>query len=179
MPRRKQDDQSISIEIWPTTRPIPYARNPRKISDQAVSSVAGSIKEFGFKSPIIVDGDGVIINGHTRLRAAQQLGLETVPVIVASDLTPAQVQAYRLADNRVAEFTDWDVDLLNIELGELEDFDLDFAKFDELMSKVDAPSFDPGTASDQGQLDKLAPKLVKCPSCGHIHDARENEYAQK
>ena len=118
-----------TIEHWPTSKPIPYARNPRKISEQAIGAVAGSIKEFGFRNPIIVDGEGVIINGHTRLRAAQQLGLDTVPVIIASDLTPSQARAYRLSDNRVAEFTEWDAGLLEIELADIGDVDLSFADF--------------------------------------------------
>jgi len=135
MPKPKPPAPLV-VEQWPTTRPIPYARNPRKISDQAVGAVAGSIKEFGFKSPIIVDTEGVIINGHTRLLAAQRLGLETVPVVVAADLTPEQVRAYRLADNRVAEFTEWDDEMLRLELDDLGDIDIDFAAFDELMSEL-------------------------------------------
>lgn len=120
------------IEQWPTSKPIPYARNARKIDARAVSAVAGSIKEFGFKSPILVDADGVIIAGHTRLQAAQSLGLESVPVIVCRDLTPDQVKAYRLADNRVAEFSEWDAELLALELGDI-DMEMDFAGFDELV----------------------------------------------
>lgn len=122
---------SCRVEMWPPERCIPYASNARKISEQAVSAVAGSIKEFGFRQPIVVDGDGVIIAGHTRQRAAQLLGMREVPVVVAADLTPDQVKRYRLADNRVAEFTEWDVDLLRLELGTING-DLGFAKFDEL-----------------------------------------------
>jgi site-specific DNA-methyltransferase (adenine-specific) len=142
---------TLQIEQWPTDRPIPYARNPRKISAQAISAVAGSIKEFGFKSPIIVDAEGVIINGHTRLKAAQSLGLTVVPVVVASDLTPAQVQAYRLADNRVAEFSEWDADLLKIELDECP-IDLGFASFDDLLK--DLPDPEPETM-DEGDPDAV------------------------
>lgn len=146
----------IQVEQWPTDRPIPYARNPRKISPQAVSAVAGSIKEFGFKSPIIVDSAGVIINGHTRLKAAQSLGLLTVPVVVAGDLTPAQVQAYRLADNRVAEFSEWDADLLKIELAECP-LDLTFAGFDELLKEL------PETDADAGDDDNPYTTKVETP----------------
>ena len=177
-PSKKQSAEpcnpsTLSVESWPIDKPIPYARNPRKISDEAVAAVAGSIKEFGFKSPIIVDAEGVIINGHTRLKAAMRLGMTEVPVVVASDLTPAQVQAYRLADNRVAEFTEWDSDMLRVELDEIE-VDLDFAGFDDLITSS-VPDFQPGTQDDQGQLDTLQPKLIKCPACGHIHDLREAE----
>lgn len=97
----------------------PYENNPR-INDEAVEKVAASIKEFGFKVPIIIDRDGVIIAGHTRLKAAQVLGMETVPVIRADDLTPDQVKAFRLADNKVSEFSMWDFEALEAELAAVE-----------------------------------------------------------
>lgn len=144
-PRRKP---AIPYEIWPIEKPIPYARNQRKISDEAVAAVAGSIKEFGFRQPIIVDADGVIIAGHTRLRAAQRLGMTEVPVIVARDLTPAQVQAYRLADNRVAEFSEWDNDMLKVELDELVGkIDLQFAGFDDLLGPTGGEGGEPNPYS--------------------------------
>ena len=101
---------------------IPYANNPRH-NDSAVDAVAASIKSFGFKVPIIVDKDGVIVAGHTRLKAAQKLGLDRVPCIIADDLTPEQVKAFRLADNKVGELADWDFEKLDLELEEL-DFDM-------------------------------------------------------
>jgi ParB-like chromosome segregation protein Spo0J len=91
----------MKIEIWPINRPIPYARNARIIPQAAIDKVAGSISEFGFRQPIVIDKDGIIVAGHTRLLAAQKLGLKEVPVHVASELTPIQIKAYRLADNRV------------------------------------------------------------------------------
>jgi ParB-like chromosome segregation protein Spo0J len=109
----------MKIEQWPLEKPIPYARNARVCPESAIAKVAASIHEFGFKNPILVDGGGVIIAGHTRLLAAQRLGLETVPVVVASDLSAAQVKAYRLADNRTAQETSWDYEMLEIELQEL------------------------------------------------------------
>ena len=127
--KKKETD----IEHWPLDKIIPYASNARKISPQAVSAVAGSIAQFGFRQPILVDAHGVIIAGHTRLQAAQSLGLATAPVIVCKDLTDQQVKAYRLADNRVAEFTEWDRDLLEVELDAI-DVDLSFADFDSLAS---------------------------------------------
>lgn len=102
---------------------IPYANNPR-LNDNAVDAVAASIKEFGFKVPIVVDGENVIINGNTRLKAAHKLGLTQVPVIVADDLTPGQVKAFRLADNKTSELAEWDVGKLDIELGEIPDIDM-------------------------------------------------------
>ena len=94
----------------------PYEKNPRKIPQEAIDKVAASIKEFGFKQPIVVDKDMVIIVGHTRLLAAKKLGYETVPVLVASDLSPEKARAYRLADNKTNELTSWDDELLMQEL---------------------------------------------------------------
>lgn len=108
----------------PTNDVIPYARNPRK-NQAAVSGVAASIKEFGFRQPIVIDADGVVVAGHTRLLAARQLGLETVPCVVASDLTPQQIKAYRLLDNKLAEKAEWDTELLALELGELPEFEFE------------------------------------------------------
>ena len=100
---------------------IPYINNARK-NDHAVDAVASSIKNYGFKQPIIVDSQNEIIAGHTRLKAAKKLGLKTVPVIIADDLTPSQVKAYRIADNKVAELSEWDMELLKIELADIDDF---------------------------------------------------------
>lgn len=102
----------------------PYERNPRK-NDAAVDSVAASIREFGFQQPIVCDTDGVIIVGHTRLKAAKKLGLKTVPVVYA-DLPEDKVKAYRLADNKTGELAEWDTELLDLELG---DIDLDMSAF--------------------------------------------------
>ena len=104
---------------------IPYENNPR-INDKAVDAVANSIKEFGFKVPIIVDRNNVIIAGHTRLKAALKLGMTDVPVIIADDLTPDQVNAFRLADNKVGELAEWDFNALEAELANI---DLDMSQF--------------------------------------------------
>lgn len=108
---------------------IPYENNPR-INDEAVEPVAESIKQFGFKVPIIIDGNGVIIAGHTRYKAAQLLKLKTVPCVIANDLTPEQVKAFRLADNKTGELAEWDFELLEQEIAALEMFDLDFSLHD-------------------------------------------------
>jgi ParB-like chromosome segregation protein Spo0J len=107
------------IEHWPVDQPVAYARNARKIPQKAVDKVAASLQEFGFRQPIVVDAQGVVVVGHTRLLAAKQLKLTTVPVHVARDLTKAQIQAYRIADNRTSEETDWDRELLYVEMSEL------------------------------------------------------------
>jgi len=102
----------------------PYEKNPR-LNDDAVEAVAASIREFGFRQPIVVDEDGVIVCGHTRYKAAQKLGLEKVPVHVARDLTPEQIRAYRIADNKTGELAEWNMELLPIELEELRGLDID------------------------------------------------------
>src|SRR5512140_814093 len=123
----------MNIEMWPIEKPIPYARNARKISDGAVAKVAASIKEFGWRQPIVVDTEGVIVAGHTRLLAARKLGLTMVPVHVAANLTPAQIKAYRLMDNRSHEEAEWDMELLPLELEDLKtlEFDLRLTGFDD------------------------------------------------
>src|SRR5690606_1426907 len=116
----------------------PYERNPR-LNDQAVDAVAASLAEFGFRQPIVIDADGVIIAGHTRWKAAKQLGLARVPVHVATDLSPEQVRAYRIADNKTGELAEWDLEILPIELNELREggFDLDVLAFgDEELAKL-------------------------------------------
>jgi ParB-like chromosome segregation protein Spo0J len=122
----------MQIELWPIDKPIPYARNARKLSAQAIDKVAASLQEFGWRQPIVVDKAGVIICGHTRLLAARKLGLTEVPVHVAANLTPAQVRAYRLMDNRSHQESDWDLELLGPEMLDLRglDFDLALTGFD-------------------------------------------------
>lgn len=118
----------MQVIEMPITDLTLYDKNPRK-NDQAVEAVAASIRAFGFKVPVIVDADNVVVAGHTRIKAANRLGLKEVPVIVADDLTPEQVKAFRLADNKVAELSMWDIDLLTSELGELADLDFDMTDF--------------------------------------------------
>lgn len=115
----------MQIEEVKTSELIPYSNNPRN-NDGAVEAVAASIKEFGFKVPIIIDNDNVIVAGHTRLKAAQKLGLDKVPCIKADDLTPEQLKAFRLADNKVSELATWDFDKLE---EELEALDMDMSAF--------------------------------------------------
>ena len=126
-----------SIVMLPVSEVRPYEKNPRK-NAEAVKYVKASIEKFGFKQPIIVDSNRVIIAGHTRLEAAKSLGMAEVPCIVADDLTDAQAKALRLADNKVAEFSEWDLDLLGGELGELADFsDIDMGDFGFDLSEFD------------------------------------------
>ena len=117
---------------------VPYARNPRN-NAKAVDKVAASLREFGWKQPIVVDHEMTVVAGHTRLLAAKKLNMLKAPIVIAEDLTPEQVKAYRLADNRIAEDSEWDVELLGLELKELDSFDLDLAI----------------TGFDDGELDRL------------------------
>ena len=141
----------------------PYEKNPRK-NDNAVEYVAESIKKFGFKVPLVIDADGVIVTGHTRFKAAKQLGLKTVPCIRATDLSPEQIKAFRLADNKVAEFASWDFELLQGELQELEGLNVDLsdlgfdkpADIDEFFEEMDVSS----------TVDEPEKKTIKCPHCG-------------
>lgn len=128
----------MQIENWNINEVKPYENNPRK-NDEAVEKVANSIKEFGWQQPIVVDNEGVVIVGHTRLKAAHELGLEEVPVLVAEDLTDDQAKAYRLADNKTGELAIWDFPKLNIELEDIDWLDMNMEDFGfSTLSFIDA-----------------------------------------
>lgn len=110
----------MKVELMPVDQVIPYARNPR-INAHAIEKVAASIKEFGFRQPIVTDKELVIVVGHVRFEAAKRLGLKKVPVHIATELTPEQIKAYRITDNRVGEESEWDKALLQLEIAELDD----------------------------------------------------------
>ena len=139
----------------------PYEKNPGK-NDNAVEYVANSIKEFGFQQPIVIDKDGVIVAGHTRYKASKKLGLEKEPCIIADDLTPEQIKAYRLADNKVSEKSEWDIDLLGEELDGI--FDIDMSDFDFDMTeeeKVNLNDF-----FEENKEKEKEKKQIICPHCG-------------
>ena len=133
----------------------PYENNPRK-NDAAVEYVANSIREFGWKVPIVIDKDGVIIAGHTRYKAAKKLGMKTAPCIMADDLTEDQVKAYRLADNKVGEIAEWDFTALEQELDGIE-LDMSEFGFDDEMNEY--PNVDELDADEQND-DKTVARLV-------------------
>lgn len=143
----------------------PYENNPRR-NEEAVKYVAESIRQFGFKVPIVIDKDGVIVAGHTRLLAAKELGLDEVPCIIADDLTDEQIKAYRLADNKVAEFASWDFDLLEEELDGILDIDMsDFGFLDfDLTLDVNDDDF----LQDTEITKEKKSKEVTCPHCGEV-----------
>ena len=152
----------IKFEHWPTSRLLPYARNPRK-NDHVVDQMAAAITEFGFRIPIIARSTGEVVDGHLRLKAALRLGLETVPVILADDLTPAQIKAFRILANRSATWADWDEDLLRLELEELklDDFDLALTGFDadELLEIMAGEE----TTSEGNTDEDAAPEVPETP----------------
>lgn len=171
----------MQIEQIPTSDLIPYARNSRTHSPEQVAQIAGSIREFGFTNPVLIDNDNGIIAGHGRVMAAQKLGLDQVPCIRLGHLTEPQRKAYVIADNKLALNSGWDEEMLSLELSDLRevDFDLGLIGFDadEIEAALNPPEvdFEPGTEDDQGKLDELAPKLVKCPSCQSTFDSRGHE----
>lgn len=128
----------LKIYLVPIDEIVPYENNPRN-NDSAVDKVAASIHEFGFKVPIIVDKDNVIVAGHTRLKAAQKLGIDSVPVIKADDLSEEQIKAFRLADNKTSEFAEWDFEALTAELEAISNIDMSEFGFDELEADLEEP----------------------------------------
>ena len=138
----------------------PYENNPRK-NDEAVDAVAASISEFGWKVPVVIDTENVIVAGHTRYKAAKKLGIEDIPCIVANDLSNEQVKAYRLADNKVSELAGWDFTALAMELSEIPNIEMGRFGFDE--------EFDDSVLDDlftEAPDKEKEPKKVRCPHCG-------------
>lgn len=158
----------MKVEMWEINRPKPYGKNPRKITNKAIDKVATSIQKFGFRQPIVVDKKGVVIVGHKRLLAAQKLGWPRVPVIEATDLTAAQVKAYRIADNRTSEGSNWDRSLLAEEMEDLRNADLnleemtgfDTGQIQEIMGDVEF-------ADDNQEEETEERRIIMCPKCKH------------
>ena len=159
----------------------PYENNPRN-NDDAVDAVANSIKEFGWQQPIVVDIGGIIIAGHTRYKAAEKLGLKIVPVVVAKDLTEEQVKAYRLADNKSGELATWNDELLEDELGSIDDIDMSNFGFppletiEEENSEAHDDEFDEDPPkepkSKAGQVYKLGRHRLMCGDSTKIDDVK-------
>ncbi|MGD1001275.1 MAG: DNA modification methylase [Candidatus Brocadiia bacterium] len=163
----------------------PYERNPR-INDKAVDGVARSIQEFGFRQPIVVDAENVIVCGHTRLKAALKLGLKEVPVHVATELTPEQVRAYRIADNKLQDLAVWDMELLPIELKEIQDLGVDLSLIgfpEEELGRLLESGLTPGqtdpdavpeppdeAVSKPGEIYQLGNHRLMCGDSGSVSD---------
>jgi ParB-like chromosome segregation protein Spo0J len=140
---------------------IPYENNPR-INDEAVKYVAESIKQFGWKVPVVIDGNNVIVTGHTRLKAAKELGMTEVPCIIADDLTDEQIKAFRLADNKVGEIAQWDMGKLELEL---EGIDIDMGDFGFIeLADLDVDEFFEDAEPKEPKEEEE--KEVQCPHCG-------------
>lgn len=175
----------MNIELRDIDQVRPYPGNPRQ-NDEAVDAVAASLREFGFRQPIVVDGEGVIIVGHTRWKAAKKLGLAKVPVHVATDLRESQVKAYRIADNQTAAIAEWDYELLPIELSSLQemDFDLNLLGFDQeelarlmsgdvqqgLTDPDDVPAPPDAATTQPGDLWILGNHRLLCGDSGNAED---------
>ena len=139
---------------------IPYENNPR-INDEAVEYVKNSIKEFGFKVPIVIDKNNVIIAGHTRLKASLELKLKEVPCIIADDLSEEQIKAFRLADNKVSEKSQWDFSKLDEELDSILDIDMSLFNFNINTDNVNLDDF----FEDSDNKKEKESKLIECPYC--------------
>ena len=155
-------DQSVyikpmQVELWPIERLREYPRNPRK-NDAAVDRMCESIREFGFKIPCLVRGDGEIVDGHLRLKAARKLGITEIPVILCDEWTPAQVKAFRLMVNRSVTWADWDEELLALELLEIQESDLDLS-----LTGFDVHEIDQLLALDDEEKANAAPPLPETP----------------
>jgi ParB-like chromosome segregation protein Spo0J len=152
--------------IYKSTKEIkPYENNPRN-NNEAVEKVAVSITDYGFRVPIIIDSNNVIVAGHTRYKAALKIGCESVPCIVIDDLTPEQIRAYRLVDNKTAEYSSWDFEMLEKELKSL-DIDISEFEFPDLGETLDISDDDFYTDET---VKNVKVKSIKCPHCGEIFE---------
>lgn len=150
----------MEIKMVPIAAIMPYENNPRRNAD-AVKYVRKSIEQFGFKVPMVLDAQNVIVCGHTRFLAAQEIGMEEVPCVYADDLSEEQVKAFRLADNKTAEMAGWDFEKLEMELEEIPDINMADFGFE---SSFDIDSLD-GLFEDAEEKQK-EPKKIQCPHCG-------------
>jgi len=168
----------MEIEMLKLGDITPYDKNPRK-NDASVDKVAASIKAFGFKVPIVIDKNNVVVCGHTRLKAAKKLKMDEVPCVRADDLTEEQIKAYRLADNKVGEDSQWDLDLLDEELGDIFEIDMEEFGFDLSIPDDDAvdddyevePPEEP--KSERGQIYQLGDHRVMCGDATDPDDVKK------
>lgn len=153
--------KKLKIEHWPVEKLIEYARNPRK-NDHAVDQVASAIKEFGFRVPVVAKSDGLLVDGHLRLKAAKKLGMKEVPVVLADDMTEAQIKAFRISVNRMADLAEWDNELLAIEFAELKDLGFDTSLTGFTDTDISSLSFD--SESETGEAgEEIYTKKVQAP----------------
>ena len=160
---------------------FPDPRNARVHPPEQISRIAGSIKEFGFLVPVLINSKDQIIAGHDRVEAARKAGLTEVPCVQVEHLTKTQQRAYVLADNRLALMAEWDQATLATEMEELQGLDIDVESLGFTPHEIDEVlqgfTFEPGMEDGQGKLDELDPKICKCPKCGHQFDSRQHDQA--
>lgn len=172
----------MKIELCPTDKLIPYARNARTIPQAAIDKVAASIKEFGWRQPIVVDADRVVVAGHVRLLAAKQLGEQKVPIHIATGLTPGQIKAFRLMDNRSHQESGWDIELLAPELAELQALNVDGALTGFDAGEIEAflnPAEPEATPPDEfREYDESIATDHQCPKCGYRWSGSTAEQAE-
>lgn len=161
--------KKLEIKYIPINDIKPYKNNPR-LNEDAIPYVMNSIKEFGFKNPIILDKNNVIVAGHTRLESAKRLDMKEVPVIYADDLTEEQIKAFRLADNKVAEKSMWDYTKLDEELDSILDIDMSIFDFDINTDDLEL-DYD-----NENEVEDINKKLCRCPKCGHINEEKAFKY---
>lgn len=169
----------LKIYMVDINRLVPYINNPRK-NDKAVDAVAASIKEFGFKVPVTVDKNNVLVTGHTRIKAALKLGIDKVPVIVLDDLNEEQVKAFRLVDNKVSEIAEWDFEALATELADIHGIDMsefDFELHEEKINELHDDDFDLNQKiqpkAKYGQVWKLGKHRVMCGDATRYEDVEK------
>ena len=162
----------LKVEMWPVERLVPYARNPRR-NDEQVEKMAASIREFGFRIPVVAKSDGTVVDGHLRLKAALVLSLSEVPVALADDLTDAQVKAFRIMVNKSAEWAAWDDGLLRLELEDLKELDYDLLLTGHELLEIDAILKDaaepepPVVPESFPEFDEGIKTSHQCPKCGY------------
>lgn len=156
----------LKIVYKPISELKEYSNNPRR-NDEAVKAVKNSISSFGFKVPVVIDSNDIIVAGHTRVKACYELGITEVPCIIADDLTEEQIRAFRLADNKTGELAGWDFAKLDEELEDILNIDMEQFGFKDIdMEDVDSFFDNPGNALGSEGREEHAPRTVKCPFCG-------------
>ncbi|MGN7612725.1 DNA modification methylase [Magnetococcales bacterium HHB-1] len=160
---------NLQMESWPIEKLIPYARNPRK-NDDVVDQMVAAIQEFGFRIPVVAKSDGTVVDGHLRLKAAKRLNMKDVPVVLADDLTETQIKAFRLLANQSANWAEWDSDLLQLEITDLQnaDFDLDLIGFsaeelDGLLEPMNSDADHSDSVVEEGEIPEPPPTPVSQP----------------
>lgn len=174
----KSKQNKLKFEYIDLNNIRPYEYNARIHSEKQIDRISKSIKEFGFLSPCLIDKNNNLIAGHGRVDAARKAGITQAPCIRVEHLSEKQKKAYIIADNRLAELSSWNDEILREELSDICDkIDLAIIGFDDFV--LDPNDFDPATEEDQGKLDRTASQQVKCPNCGHVIELAKGKSLEK